>query len=98
MRLVWPHSPGRERGRESVSRCGALCLLNDGGFHQCLEVPVDCLLLGVNRLEKATQKHRRSSDVLAGLSKLWGIVSSIQDVVLALTSMAPGAARWVTRA
>ena len=58
---------------------------------------MDRLLLGVDRLWKAAQKHRHSSDVLASPSELWGIVSSIQDVVLDLTGMTPGAAHWVMR-
>ena len=45
---------------------------------------MDCLFLGVGRLEEATQKHRRSSDVLASLSKLRGVVPSVQDVTLDL--------------
>ena len=53
-------------------RHGALRLLNDGGLHQRLEVLVDFLFLGVGRLGEAVQKHRRSSDVLASLSKLRG--------------------------
>ena len=64
--------PGGEIGHESVSRCGALCLLNDGGLHQRPEVPGYCLFLGVDRLREAAQKHRRSSDVL----DLMGMTSS----------------------
>ena len=93
-----PHSPIGERGYESVSRCGALCLLNDGGLHQCPEVPVDCLFLGVIRLEKATQKHCGRSDVLASLSELWGIVPPVHDVALDLAGVTPGAARRVMHA
>ena len=52
-------------------------MLNDGGLHQCSEVPMDHLLLGVSRLEEDAQKHRRSSDVLASLSKLRGIIPSV---------------------
>ena len=85
--------PGGEIGHESVSRCGALCLLNDGGLHQCPEVPVDCLFLGVIRLEKATQKHCGRSDVLTSLSELWGIVPPVHDVALDLAGVTPGAAR-----
>jgi len=66
--------PGGERGRQSVSRCRALCLLNSGGLHQRPEVSVGCLLLGVGRLGEATQKHRRSNDVLASSSELRGVV------------------------
>jgi len=40
---------------------------------------------------KAAQKHRRSSDVLASLSKLWGIVPLVDDVVLNLAGATPGA-------
>ena len=54
------------------SRCGAFCLLNGGGFYQCLEVPVDRQLLGVDGLGNAAQKHCRGGDVLASPSKLWG--------------------------
>jgi len=96
--LMRPHSPDGERGRESLSRHGALHLLNGGGFHQRPEVPVDRLLLGVDRLGKTAQKHRRSGDVLASLSELWGIVSSIHDVALDLTGVTTGAAHRVTRA
>ena len=93
-----PRSPGGERGRESVARRGAFRLLNGGALHQCPEVPVDRLFLGVIRLGKAAQKHRRRGDVLASPSKLWGIVSSIHDVALDLTGVTPGAARQVTHA
>ena len=53
MRLVRPCPLGEERGRELVSRRGALRLLNGGGLHQRLEVLVDRLLLWVVRLRKA---------------------------------------------
>ena len=78
-----------------MSRRGALRLLNGGGFHQRPEVSVDRLLLGVDRLGKAAQKHRRSGDVLDSLSELWGIVSSIHDVALDLAGVTPGVARRV---
>ena len=94
---MWSHSPNGERGRESVSRRGALRLLNGGGFHQCSEVPADCLLLGVVRLGKATQKHRHRGDVLTSLSELWGIISSVHDVALDLAGVTPGAASRVMR-
>ena len=77
-------------------RQGALRLLNGGGFYQHPEVPVDRLLLGVDRLWKAAQKHHRSGDVLASPSELWGIVPSIHDVALDLVGATLGAARWVT--
>ena len=80
-----------------MSRCGALRLLNDGGLHQCPEVPVDRLLLWVYRLRKAVQKHRRRGDVLTSPSELWGIVSPIHDVALDLAGATLGAASWVTR-
>ena len=80
-----------------MSRRGALRLLNGVGFHQRPEVPVDPLLLGVDRLWKATQKHHRSGDVLAGPSELWGIVASMHNVELDLAGTTPGAARRVTR-
>ena len=97
MRLVRPHSPGGERGCESVSRRGALHLLTSDGFHQRLEVSVDCLLLGVDRLWKATHKHRSSGDVLASPSELWGIVPPVHDVALDLMGVTSGAARRVMR-
>ena len=80
-----------------MSRRGALRLLNGGGFHQCPEVLVDRLFLGVVRLGKATQKHRRHGDVLASPSKLWGIVPPIHDVALDLAGVTPGAAHRVMR-
>ena len=80
-----------------MSRRGALRLLNDGGFHQCPEVLVDHLLLGVDRLGKAMQKHRRRSDVLAIPSELWGIIPPIDDVALNLAGVTPGSAHRVTR-
>ena len=98
IRLVRPHSPGGERGHKSVSRCRALCLLNGDGFHQRPEVLVDRLFLGVIRLGKAAQKHRRSGDVLANPSELWGVVPPINDVALDLAGATPGAAHWVTHA
>ena len=87
------HSYDGERGRESVSRCGALRLLNGGGFHQCPEVLVDRLFLGVIRLGEAAQERCRGGDVLASSRELWGIVPPIHDVVLDLAGMTPGAAR-----
>ena len=54
---------------------------------------MDHLLLGFDRLEKAVQKHRCSGDVLASLSELWGIVSSVHDVALDLTGVTPGVTR-----
>ena len=68
-------------------------MLNNGGFHQCPEVPVDHLILGVCRLWKAVQKHCRNGDVLASLSKLWGIIPPVHDVALDLVGVTPGAAR-----
>ena len=58
---------------------------------------MDCLFLGVDRFGEATQKHRRSSDVLASSSELRGFIPSIQDVALDLTGMTSGATRRVTR-
>ena len=92
-----PHSPGGERGHELVSRRGALRLLNGGGFHQCPEVPVDRLFLGVDMLGKAAQKHCRSGNVLASPSELWGIASPVHDVVLDLVGATTDAAHRVTR-
>ena len=97
MRLVRPRPLVGERGDESVLRRGALRLLNGGGLHQCSEVPVDRLLLGVDQLRKAAQKHRRCGDVLASPSELWGIVPPIDDVAMNLVGVTLGAARWVTR-
>ena len=71
--------------------------MNGGGFHQCPEVPVDHLFLGVVRLGKAAQKHYRGGDVLASLSELWGIVPLVHDVVLDLTGVTSGTAHRVTR-
>ena len=58
---------------------------------------MDRLFLGVVRLRKAAQKHRRHGDVLASPSKLWGIVPPVHDVVLDLAGVTLGAARWVMR-
>ena len=62
-----------------------------------LEIPVDRLLLWVDRLEKATQKHYRRSDVLASPSELWGIVPPDHDVAPDLAGVTPVATRWVMR-
>ena len=43
------------------------------------------------------QKHRRSGDVLASPSELWGIVSSVHDVALDLTGVTPSTAHRVMR-
>ena len=96
MRLVRPHPPSGERGHESVSRRGALRLLNGSGLHQRPEVPVDCLLLWVDRLEKAAQKHRRRGDVLTSPSELWGIIPPVDDDALNLAGVTSGAAHRVT--
>ena len=80
-----------------MSQCGALLLLNGGGFDQCPEVPVDHLFLEVVRLGKAAQKHCHGGDVLASLSELWGIVPPIHDVALDLAGATPGVARRVMR-
>ena len=85
--------PRWERGHEPVSQRRALRLLNDNCFHQCPEVLVDCLFLGVGRHRKAAQKHCRSNDVLASSSKLWEIIPLVHDVVLDLTGVTPGATR-----
>ena len=73
-------------------------MLNDGGFHQHPEVLVDRLLVGVDRLREATQKHCYSGNVLASPSELWGIVLPIHDVALHLVGATLGAARRVSRA
>ena len=80
-----------------MSRHGALRLLNGIGFHQCPEVLVDRLFLGVVQLGKATQKHYHSGDVLVSPSKLWGIIPPIHDVALDLVGMTLGAAHWFMR-
>ena len=54
------------------------------------------MLLGVDRLWKATQKHCCSGDVLASLSELWGIVPPVHDVALDLAGATSGDARRVT--
>ena len=38
---------------------------------------MDHLLLGVDGLGKAAQKHRRSGDVLASPSELWDITTTV---------------------
>ena len=58
---------------------------------------MDHLLLWVDRLGKATQKHRRRGNILASPSKLWGIVPPVDDVALNLAGATPGTARRVTR-
>ena len=65
--------------------------MDGGGFYQNPEVPVDCVLLGVDRLGNAVQKHCRSSDVLAGSGELWEIAPLAHDVMLDLTGTTPGA-------
>ena len=59
---------------------------------------MDRLFLGVVRLRKVVQKHRRHGDVLASPSELWGIVPPIDDVPLNLVGATSGVARRVTRA
>jgi hypothetical protein len=49
---------------------------------------VDRPLLGVNGLRNATQKHCHSGNVLASLSKQWGIIPFIHDVALDLAGAA----------
>ena len=58
---------------------------------------MDHLFLGVVRLGKAAQKYCRSSDVLIGLSELWGIVPHVHDVVLDLAGTTPSASRRFMR-
>ena len=58
---------------------------------------MDRLLLGVDRLRKAAQKHGRSSYVLAGPSEHWGIVPPVHYVALDLAGAILGIARRVTR-
>ena len=53
---------------------------------------MDRLLLEVDRLRKAAQKHCRSGDVLIGPSELWGIVPPIHGVALDPTGTTSGAA------
>ena len=52
---------------------------------------MDRLFLGVVRLEKATQKHCHSGDVLIGPSKLWGIIPPIHGVMLDPSGVPSGA-------
>ena len=61
------------------------------------EVPIDCPLRRVDGLGNTTQKHCCSSDILAGPSELWDIVSLVHNVALDLTSATLGAARWAMR-
>ena len=72
-------------------------MLNGGGLHKRLEVPVDRPLLGVDGLGNAAQKHCRSGDILAGPSELWGVVPLVHDVVLDLAGVTLGAARRIMR-
>ena len=81
----------------TLLRCGTFYLLNGGSLHQCPELLVDRLLLGVGRLGEAAQKHRRGSDILASPSKLRGIIPSSQDVMLDLAGTGSSAARRVVR-
>ena len=81
-----------------MSRRGALRLLNGDDLHQRPEVLVDRLLLWVDRLRKAMQKHPYRGDVLASPSELWGIVPPVDDVALDLAGATLGAARRVTHA
>ena len=57
---------------------------------------MDRLLLGVDRLWKAAQKHRHNGNVLASPSELWGIIPPINDVALNLAGATSGAAHRVT--
>ena len=70
-----------------------LGLLNGGGFHYCLEVPVDHLFMRVVRLGQAAQKHCRGGNVLVRPSKVWGIIPPIHGVVLDPMGTTPSAAR-----
>ena len=70
-------------------------MLIGGGFYQHLDVSVDHLLMGVDGLGNAAQKHCRSNDVLASPSELWGIIPLVHDVVLDLAGATPGATRQV---
>ena len=58
---------------------------------------MDRLLLWVDKLEKAVQKHRHHGDVLTSPSELLGIVPRIDDVALNLAGTTPGTGRRVTR-
>ena len=58
---------------------------------------MDRLFLGVVRLEKATQKHCRSGDVLIGPSELWGIVPPVHGVALDPMGATPSIIHWVMR-
>ena len=59
---------------------------------------MDRLLLGVDGLGKAAQKHHRNGDVLASPSELLGIVPPVHDVALDLAGATFGVAQRVTRA
>ena len=72
-------------------------MLNGGSLHQCPNVLVDRLFLGVVRLGKAAQKHCRSGDVLICLSELWGIIPPVHGVALDLTGVTLGVARLFLR-
>ena len=71
--------------------------MNGDGLHQCPEVPVDCLFLGVVRFGKVAQKHCLSGDVLIGPSELWRIVPPVHGVVLDTMSVTPGVAHRFMR-
>ena len=58
---------------------------------------MDRLLLWVDRLGKAAQKHRRRGDVLTSPSKLWGIVPPVDDAALNLAGATLGAVHRVMR-
>ena len=81
----------------SESRCGAFRLLNGSDFYQNPEVPVDLPLSWLDGLKNTAQKHRRSGNVLAGPSELWGIVPLIHNVMLDLAGATPGTTRQVMR-
>ena len=71
--------------------------MNGGDFYQHSEVPVDRLLLGVDGLGNAAQKHCRSGDVLASPSELREIVPLVHDVALDLTGATLGATHQAMR-
>ena len=80
-----------------MARREAFRLLNGGGLHQRPEVVVDHLLLFVDGLGKAMQKHRCHGYVLSSPSELWGIVPPVHGVALDPTGATPGAARRFMR-
>ena len=68
-------------------------MLNGGGLHQCLEVPVDRLFVRVIRLGQTAQEHFRGGNVLTGPGELRGIGPPNQGVALDLAGVTPSTIR-----